>query len=437
MMYDAFISYSIKDAFVAEAAKHFLEAKGIRCWKAPDNILPGQIWEEAIAAALPASQCMLLIWSANSQDSLNVKRELSLAASLKKIIIPFRIDVVEPAGVFAYYLTNTHWLDRMNDDIEKDLELLCEQFHRILPMLGEARACTSVDTPANIIIPCESHDFDKTSVDHTCIEQRDSPADEHPHGKMSFVHDGSAISMLLKRFPDIQRWSNLFTQDLNRERWYFANPEKIMHEAIEINPQSRYCFQAGPICMIKLATGNRGEKTGLIILFKDEFYWIEKDRIQQHPYCDANDFFRDPWPCSDDVVRMADIMRWLEPGLTGCDPEDIEAIMSYLDDTCKARHLQSLLTAGAIEDALKVVSSDCLSVFCFMESSDNSHDGEPFIEVYLSELVRCLLIFQQGEIERARSELMRLGSSHYHHAAVQSDQLLYRAFVDLKAIICA
>lgn len=120
-MFDVFISHSSKDRVVADSLKLKLEASSVRTWKAPDNIQPGQVWEEAITGAISACKIILLIWSADSQDSQQVKRELALAASLNKVVIPFRIQDVRPEGTFAYYLTNTHWLDAFRKDEENAL----------------------------------------------------------------------------------------------------------------------------------------------------------------------------------------------------------------------------------------------------------------------------------------------------------------------------
>lgn len=137
-MHDIFISFSSADSLVAEAAKHFLESKSIRCWKAPESIVPGQIWEEAITNAIQDCVGMLLIWSSHSQSSPQVSRELSLAANSQKIIVPFRIEAVEPAGTFAYYLTNTHWIDALSPSLEEDLERVTGQIAAILPSIKYA-----------------------------------------------------------------------------------------------------------------------------------------------------------------------------------------------------------------------------------------------------------------------------------------------------------
>ncbi len=150
-MYDLFISYSSKDALAAEAAKHYLESKGVRCWKAPECVAPGQVWEEAITSAIDNTYGMLLIWSSHSQSSKQVTRELSLAAAGEKIIIPLRIEPITPSGTFAYYLTNTHWIDALSPSLEQDLDRVSSQVASMLPIIKRSEggaACDSGDSAA-------------------------------------------------------------------------------------------------------------------------------------------------------------------------------------------------------------------------------------------------------------------------------------------------
>ena len=111
-----FISHSSFNREMASAVKAELIAHGISCWMAPDDVSLGQTWEDAVVDALSTASVFLLLWSKWSQDSSQVKRELSLAASQQKLIIPLRLDKEELEGTFAYYLTNTHWreLDSSN-----------------------------------------------------------------------------------------------------------------------------------------------------------------------------------------------------------------------------------------------------------------------------------------------------------------------------------
>jgi curved DNA-binding protein CbpA len=108
-MPEVFISHSSCNRERASALRTELAAHGISCWMAPDDISIGQTWEDAITEAISTASVFVILWSRYSQSSLQVKRELSLAASQEKLIIPLRLDDEEPRGAFAYYLTNTHW----------------------------------------------------------------------------------------------------------------------------------------------------------------------------------------------------------------------------------------------------------------------------------------------------------------------------------------
>ena len=52
MVYDVMISYAKVDKTTADAVCAKLESKGIHCWIAPRDILPGKEWGEAIIDAI-------------------------------------------------------------------------------------------------------------------------------------------------------------------------------------------------------------------------------------------------------------------------------------------------------------------------------------------------------------------------------------------------
>lgn len=173
MVSDVFISYSSQNTLIADALKHHLEATGIRCFKAPDNILPGQVWEEAIAEAIINSRAMILVWSSQSQVSDQVKRELTLAVNSSKIIIPYKIDNVEPTGTFAYYLTNTHWLDAMNLDAKDAMASLAAKLRVLLdiPITNSATHSTDLES-APVTAPISK--ITKTTQSHESESGADS-----------------------------------------------------------------------------------------------------------------------------------------------------------------------------------------------------------------------------------------------------------------------
>lgn len=124
MAHDVFISYSTMDKAIADAICAALEAARVRCWIAPRDIRPGEKWQEAIVQAIGHSRVMVLVFSSHSNVSEDVSKELTLAVRNGCIIVPFRIEAIEPQGVLQYYLADTHWLDAMNPPTEQEIQKL-------------------------------------------------------------------------------------------------------------------------------------------------------------------------------------------------------------------------------------------------------------------------------------------------------------------------
>ena len=104
MSFDIFVSYSTKDKVVADAIVSALEIKNIRCWYAPRDIKPGANWAESITDAIQQCNIFLLIFSSNSNQSTHVLDEVSYAISEEKMIIPFRIENLDPAGALRLHI---------------------------------------------------------------------------------------------------------------------------------------------------------------------------------------------------------------------------------------------------------------------------------------------------------------------------------------------
>jgi len=132
MTIDVFISHSAKDKSTADMVCALLEREGIRCWIAPRDILPGIDWGEAIVNALEGCQIMVLIFSANANTSLQIKREVERAVHKGKTIIPFRIEEVMPSKSLEYFISTSHWLDALSAPLERHILRLCETIQCLL-----------------------------------------------------------------------------------------------------------------------------------------------------------------------------------------------------------------------------------------------------------------------------------------------------------------
>ena len=130
--HDVFISFAQVDKPVADAACAKLESRNIRCWIAPRDVSPGKNFPEAIVEGISGSRIMVLIFSSHSNKSQHVIRELTTALKKELIIIPFRIENVEPTKSMEYLIGIPHWLDAINPPLERHLEVLVSTIQKFL-----------------------------------------------------------------------------------------------------------------------------------------------------------------------------------------------------------------------------------------------------------------------------------------------------------------
>ncbi len=160
--HDVFVSYSTQDKLAADAIVSRLEQAGIRCWIAPRDILPGTVFAEAIVDAIDTSRLMVVVISGGTNQSHHVIREVEHAIDHDVVVIPFRIEAVEPTGALAFYLKAEHWLDAMTPPLESHIAELVETAHAFLDMpatqpsagnAGKADEHRSQVTPAHVPLP--------------------------------------------------------------------------------------------------------------------------------------------------------------------------------------------------------------------------------------------------------------------------------------------
>lgn len=126
MAHDVFISYSSKDKPVADTVCAGLEGRGIRCWTAPRDILPGVDWGAAIIDAITGAKVMVLIFSGNANSSSQIKREVERAVAKGVKILPFRIEDVPMSKNLEYFISTPHWLDALTRPLEGHIERLAD-----------------------------------------------------------------------------------------------------------------------------------------------------------------------------------------------------------------------------------------------------------------------------------------------------------------------
>src|SRR5207302_1508284 len=111
-------------------------------------VQPGRSFAGEITRAIQHSKVLVLIFSAHSNTSEQVLREVQLAANSHLHIVQFRIQDVLPNEDLEYYLSAPHWLDALSPPLEKNLQRLGASVKALLQMSGEdaSKRASTVDS---------------------------------------------------------------------------------------------------------------------------------------------------------------------------------------------------------------------------------------------------------------------------------------------------
>jgi hypothetical protein len=132
MRREVFVSYSQADRDCAYELVARVEANGIPVWIAPRDVAPSADWAAEIIDAIAAARVMVLLLSASSNDSPQVRREVERAVNRQVRVLPFRIDNVLPSKSLEYFLSSQHWLDAFSPPREQHYARLCSALEALL-----------------------------------------------------------------------------------------------------------------------------------------------------------------------------------------------------------------------------------------------------------------------------------------------------------------
>jgi TIR domain-containing protein len=117
----AFISYASADRTIADAICTALERAGVRCWIAPRDITPGELYAANIVHAIDATALLVLVLSEHSVASGHVLREVERASSKKHQVLSFRVDAAPLPEALEYFLNTSQWLDASAIGVDRAL----------------------------------------------------------------------------------------------------------------------------------------------------------------------------------------------------------------------------------------------------------------------------------------------------------------------------
>lgn len=143
-MHDVFISYSTKNQFEADLVKRVVKTNGFSCWMAPESIPIGSNYAKEIPAGIRDARVVVLILSRVAQESIWVTREIDLAVSFGKVIIPFAVEDCALKDAYNFYLAGLERVEAYQRRSEA-LELLTRRIgvivgNELLPAVTPAES---------------------------------------------------------------------------------------------------------------------------------------------------------------------------------------------------------------------------------------------------------------------------------------------------------
>src|SRR5579862_1490234 len=141
-----FISYASADRNHVDRIVSFLEAHHLRCWVAFRDVPVGENYQEAITRALRSAEAVMVIFSRNANQSIEIQKELSLASRYKLRLVPLRMENVEPSDALTYELATHQWID-MFRSWEAGCERLLSELAAIVPAQGPGGQRSRIQTP--------------------------------------------------------------------------------------------------------------------------------------------------------------------------------------------------------------------------------------------------------------------------------------------------
>jgi TIR domain len=129
---EVFVSYSKPDQERAYELVERIEARGFKVWVAPRDVSPSADWAAEIIEAISAARVMVLVFSASSNESPQVRREVERAVHKQLRVLAFRLEDVLPSHSLEYFLSSQHWMDAFPAPYGPHYDRLCSVLARVL-----------------------------------------------------------------------------------------------------------------------------------------------------------------------------------------------------------------------------------------------------------------------------------------------------------------
>jgi formylglycine-generating enzyme required for sulfatase activity len=147
MTHDAFVSSTPGDWEVAASIAKGLEAGGLSCWQAPQDLRPEDDVQVATNRAISACKVFILVLSGATRYSSQALQERRFAASKKIVAIHFRVD----DSLLEDIQDGHHWLNARGNPLDLSIDTLEKAIKRIIWPKLYANPCIDVQSKINTV----------------------------------------------------------------------------------------------------------------------------------------------------------------------------------------------------------------------------------------------------------------------------------------------
>jgi hypothetical protein len=181
MKYDIFVSYCRSDRELVAAVVQRLEARGVGVWYDAD-IEGGADWRETIVEALTHSDMLAIFFSEDCNNSRQLKKELAVADSLGKPVVPILIENTQPRGAYLYELADRNWIQAWPEPMDR-IDELVEHLATLAGksaggLAGLAHAKPAAPAKFEIVSPAAANDGIPAPAANDDVAEAEQPLDE-------------------------------------------------------------------------------------------------------------------------------------------------------------------------------------------------------------------------------------------------------------------
>lgn len=151
----AFISYSTKNQSAADAMRALFNKHEIDTWMAPYDIPAGSEYAEVLYDALSKCSCLVLMLTDVSQNSQWVRKEVNIAITNGKTIIPVKLEDIELNSMMKFYLNDQQIVPvHVIDDNSAEIQSILKSVIGLIEKKEEAYV-SHINSESDILeIPC-------------------------------------------------------------------------------------------------------------------------------------------------------------------------------------------------------------------------------------------------------------------------------------------